>query len=286
LKVLVLGRDGQVGWELERTMDPSWEKVCLGRGQLDLTDTTAIRDTVATVRPGIIFNAAAYTAVDRAETDSSLAFAVNAAAPAALAHAARSVGAMLVHFSTDYVFSGDLDRAYTEEDATDPAGVYARSKLEGEHAVLDAGCKALVFRTSWVYASRGKNFLLTMLRLGKEGKALRVVSDQIGAPTWAREIAMGSMLAAEKLTQGTGTSGVFHMTAAGSTSWHGFAREIFAMSGLSVDLTPIPTSEYPLPAKRPMNSRLDCTKLRDAVGIELPDWKASLGECIGEVARK
>jgi dTDP-4-dehydrorhamnose reductase len=255
--------------------------VAFGRAELNLADPPAIRGTVRTVAPDVIVNAAAYTAVDKAETDSELAFAVNGAAPGVLAEEARSLRALLVHYSTDYVFDGCKDSPYTEEDAAAPLNVYGASKLEGERAVSAAGGAYLILRTSWVYAPRGRNFLLTMLRLAGERTELRVVDDQIGAPTSARAIAEAT---ARILGMGKEANGLFHLSAGGSTSWFGFARAIIAATegrrAKSPKLIPISTAEYGAPAARPRNSVLSNEKFRRAFGFELPSWQDQLTEAL------
>jgi dTDP-4-dehydrorhamnose reductase len=238
-------------------------------------------------------NAAAFTAVDQAERDRDVAFAINAHAPGMLAEECGRLGALLVHYSTDYIFDGAKPGAYVEDDEPQPLGVYGQSKLDGECAVRDSGCPHLLLRTSWVYAARGKNFLLTMLRLGRERDRLAIVDDQIGAPTWARTLAdvtaqMVGRWQRALQSERESLSGTYHATAAGQTSWYGFATAIFERAGVmgirhAPLIEPIPTSAYPTPARRPMNSLLDNSKLHGAFGLELPAWEESLALCMDEL---
>ena len=280
MKLLVTGRNGQVGWELARALAPLGEITSCDRAQLDLSDPGRIVSVVLAARPDVIVNAAAYTTVDRAESEPELARAINATAPGILAEEARRSGALLVHYSTDYVFDGAKPVPYTEDDAANPLNVYGRTKLEGERAVRDSGCRHLIFRTAWVYGPRGRNFLLTMLRLAKEGAELRVVDDQIGAPTSSAAIAEAT---ARVLSQAPEASGLYHLTAAGQTSWCGFAGAIMKKAGLRVKTTPIPSSEYPTPARRPLNSVLSNEKLKRTFGFSPRAWEALLAECIEEL---
>lgn len=238
------------------------------------------------VRPSLIVNAAAYTAVDKAETDPNLAEAVNATAPGIIGELAAMQSAGVIHYSTDYVFSGEQNRPYREGDATGPAGVYGQTKLRGEQALLAATSNAIILRTAWVYGSRGNNFLCTMQRLFKEQDELSVVDDQIGSPTWCKVIAEATAKILVQInmepSQIGEVGGIYHLTNAGQTSWYGFARSILEASGLECALHPIPTSEYPTPAKRPAWSVLDNSKLKEAFGIILPDWKISLHHCISQ----
>jgi len=240
---------------------------------LDLADAPPLAAAVRALQPDVIVNAAAYTAVDKAESERDLAFAVNATAPRVLAEEAKRIGAMLVHYSTDYVFDGDKSSPYVEDDPARPINVYGESKLAGESAIQAAGCRHLILRTSWVYGPRGKNFFLTMKRLGKERSELRVVDDQVGAPTSSIAIADAT---AQLLSKGT--EGLYHMSAAGETSWCGFAREIFRRAGLATPVVGIPTKDYPTPARRPRNSRLDCSRLKGVSGVALAPWAEQLGE--------
>ncbi len=283
MRILLTGISGQVGWELQRTLAPLGEVIAAGRGVLDLADTASIRRRVAALAPDLIVNPAAYTAVDKAESESGLAHAINAAAPGELA----ACGIPLVHFSTDYVFDGKKAGAYTEADAPNPLGVYGASKLAGERAVQRAGVPHLILRTSWIYGLRGRNFLLTMQRLARERDALNVVNDQFGAPTWSRLVAEATSLAIARWLLGpdqTATSGVYHVSCSGRTSWHGFAAAILAnlaaTEGKLARLSAIPSSAYPTPAMRPANSQLECGKLAATFGVRLPDWEEALALCL------
>ena len=286
--ILLTGVNGQVGFELARSLQGLGKVVALDRSALDLADLDQVRRVVREVKPGLIVNPAAYTAVDKAETDVEAAMRLNAEAPSVLAEEAKRLGAALVHYSTDYVFDGTNDSAYVESDAVNPQNVYGKSKLAGEQAIAATGCAHLTFRTSWVYSKRGKNFLLTMLRLGSERDELSVVSDQLGAPTWANTIAA---LSANVLAQAIGPqqhdwwqahSGVYHLTASGATSWHGFAEAIFEFSDLPEKPTvkPIPAASYPTPATRPSNSRMSNDKLTATFGVRAPDWRDALRLCM------
>jgi len=283
VRILLTGVNGQVGWELQRTLAPLGEVVAADRSRLDLSDTAGIRRSVAAIAPDLIVNPAAYTAVDKAESEPGLAHAINAAAPGELA----ACGIPLVHFSTDYVFDGRKPGAYTEADAPNPLGVYGASKLAGEEAVARAGIPHLILRTSWVYGLRGRNFLLTMQKLARERDSLSVVDDQFGAPTWSRLIAEATALAVARWLDRpdlTATTGVYHLTCGGRTSWHGFTAAILAHLAASdaklARLVAIPSSGYPTPAARPANSQLDCRKLADTFGVRLPDWEQALALCL------
>ncbi|MCY1272768.1 dTDP-4-dehydrorhamnose reductase [compost metagenome] len=285
MKVLVTGRSGQVARELQLLLDGECELLCLGHDELDLRDVAAIRSKVREFRPDVLINAAAYTAVDQAESEPDKAFAINAVAPAVLAEEAARVGAVLVHYSTDYVFDGNKSTPYTEEDCPAPLGIYGRSKLEGENAIREVAGDYLILRTSWVYATHGRNFLLTMQRLLQEREVLNVVADQIGAPTWAGTIAQTTCTLINHWRKGRpGPWGTYHLTAQGETSWFGFAEAIAlqmqAQGLLCARLTPIPASDYPTPARRPLNSRLDCTRLKHDWQIELPNWQEALLDCL------
>ena len=285
MKILLLGRNGQVGWELERSLAPLGEVTSLGRADLDLRDAARIREAVRAAGPDAIVNAAAYTAVDKAESERDAAFAVNAAAPGVLAEEARREGAFLVHYSTDYVFDGAKATPYVEDDATNPLNVYGASKLAGERAIAATGCRHLILRTSWVYGPRGSNFMLTMLRLARERAELRVVDDQVGAPTSSSAIARATASALARAIRSPELAGLYHLAAAGETSWCGFARAIFQQAGVATPVVPIRTEEYPTPARRPRNSRLDCSRLRNALGVTLAPWQAGLAEAMAEHAR-
>jgi dTDP-4-dehydrorhamnose reductase len=286
--ILVTGVNGQVGFELARTLQGLGRVVALDRAALDLADLAQVRSTVRELKPSVIVNPAAYTAVDKAETDVDAAMRLNGEAPGVLADEAARVGALLVHYSTDYVFDGTKSAPYVEDDATNPQNVYGNSKLAGEQAIAESGCAHLILRTSWVYGVRGKNFLLTMLKLGAERPELRVVADQIGAPTWSNTIATSTShllaqgLAANDLDWWRERSGVYHLTAAGETSWHGFAKVILeiAMGETAPNVIPIGTSDYPVPAKRPANSRMSHGKLTSTFGLALPDWQDALRLCM------
>jgi len=273
LRILLTGATGQVGWELRKALAPLGEVKAFDRFGLDLADTPPLVATVRALQPQVIVNAAAYTAVDKAETERDMAFAVNATAPRVLAEEAKRIGALLVHYSTDYVFDGSKSTPYVEDDAPDPINVYGASKLAGERAIVGTGCRHLILRTSWVYGPRGKNFYLTILRLAKERPELRIVDDQIGAPTSSLEIARATALLLRKDPQG-----LYHLSAAGETTWCGFARALLARAGISTSVVPIRTEDYPTPARRPRNSRLDCARLRAEFGVALAPWEQGLAE--------
>ena len=286
--ILLAGCNGQVGAELVTALSTVGRVVACSRETLDLADAAMIAEKIREVRPAIMVNAAAYTAVDRAEKEPALAQAINAAAPAVMAAEMRRLDGLLVHYSTDYVFDGSKDGPYNEGDLPNPLNVYGHSKLAGERAIQSSGCEHLIFRTSWVYGARGANFLLTMLRLAAERSELKLVDDQVGAPTWSRDIAQAT---AKALTAGKGagdTRGLFHLSAAGHTTWFNFARAIFA-AGLqgarAPQLIPISAAQYGAPALRPHNSRLDGRRLREAFGIEMPDWQSSLQQCLAAMGR-
>jgi len=288
MKILLTGCNGQVGWELQRTLATLGEVSAVGSSVLDLADADAIRQVVDGIRPQVIVNPAAYTAVDKAETESDRALAINGVSPGVLAEEAKRIGAVLVHYSTDYVFDGSGGIPRKETDATGPLNVYGATKLAGEQAVAAVGGRHLIFRTSWVYGQRGGNFLLTMRRLFRERPELKIVADQIGAPTWSRCLAEGTaQILAQMLSPSRGADkpepwGIYHMTNAGETSWHGFAEAILALDPPATPprLIPIASREYPTPARRPLNSRLDNGKLARAFGICLPDWREALALCM------
>lgn len=281
-RIVLTGRNGQVGWELQRTLAPLGEVVALDRRQLDLSRPDQIRERVREIKPSLIVNAAAYTAVDRAEEEPELAMAVNGVAPGILAEEAKRLNAVMVHYSTDYVFDGTKATSYAEEDDPRPLNVYGKTKLAGERAIQVVEVSHLILRTSWIDGLRGKNFLLTILRLAREREELKIVNDQIGAPTWSRTIAevTAQILKANTLSV-TDSSDTYHLTASGSTSWHGFAKAILELDPNRAEqvckqLKPILTAEYPTPARRPAHSVLSNAKLKAAFGIVLPGWGRSL----------
>lgn len=297
MRLLLLGANGQVGHALRGELAPLGEVVCTTRGGMlpdgsaceraDFDEPASLPALVARIAPDVVVNAAAYTAVDRAEADRDAAYRANAEAPAALADACARRGALLVHYSTDYVFDGSGTRPWREDDPTAPLGVYGASKLAGEEAVRGSGARHMVFRTAWVYGARGHNFLRTMLRLGAERDELRVVADQAGTPTPARLIARTT---AQALRAAPDAVGLWHLTATGSTSWHGFAEAIFA-GAAARGLLPkaprvvgIPTTDYPTPARRPAWSCLDTTALSDRFGVVLPSWQDGLEGVLDELA--
>jgi dTDP-4-dehydrorhamnose reductase len=293
--ILVTGSTGQVGFELLRSLQGLGRVVSADRSMLELANFDQIRAVVRELRPTLIINSAAYTAVDRAESDEAAAMRVNGEAVGVLAEAANAIGAALIHYSTDYVFDGAKEGAYDEADATNPLSVYGRSKLAGERAIEQLGGRFLVLRTSWVYSGHGRNFLRTMLRLATERKELAVVADQIGAPTWAVTIAAMTAHIAGRTLVGPKAdsewwsehSGIYHLTASGSTSWAGFATAIFQSVALAAPplVRPIASEEYITPAVRPRNSRLSNTKLHTTFGLRAPEWKDALSNCILSMAR-
>lgn len=293
--VLVTGCTGQVGFELRRALAPLARVVAVDRQQCDLASPDSIRDCIASVRPSFIVNAGAYTAVDKAESEPELAHAVNAVAPRVLAEEAARLNAALVHYSTDYVFNGEGERPYAETDATGPLGVYGASKLQGEQEIAAVGGEHWIFRTSWVFGLHGKNFLKTMLRLARERDALSVVADQYGAPTSAALIADVTALLLRESRLGRGIApGLYHLAAAGSTSWHEYAQRVISRaaaggSALKVkaeSIAAISSSAYPTPARRPHNSRLDCARLQEALGITLPDWTLAVDQATDILTEK
>lgn len=294
MKILLFGKNGQVGWELQRSLAPLGELIALDHDSSDLcgdfTNPAGLAATVQRVAPEVIVNAAAYTAVDKAESEPELAAQINARSPGVLADEAQKRGAWLVHYSTDYVFDGSGAAAKQETDATEPLNVYGKTKLEGEQAV--ARCdKHLIFRTSWVYAARGANFAKTMLRLAQERDQLKVIDDQIGAPTGAELLADVTAHAIRSVQARPKLAGLYHLTASGETSWHGYARfvvEHALKAGQTLRVTPdavqpIPTSAYPTPAQRPLNSRLDTRKLQSAFGLNLPEWSSGVERMLQEI---
>ncbi|VVE28120.1 dTDP-4-dehydrorhamnose reductase [Pandoraea soli] len=290
-RILLTGATGQVGWELARSLQGLGDVHAPGRNEMDLLDTDSVVRTLRDFSPDLIVNPAAYTAVDRAETDEAAAYQVNAVVPGIMAEAAKRTGALVVHFSTDYVFDGTSSTPYREDEPTNPQNAYGRTKLAGEAAIAASGAHHLVLRTSWVYGARGANFLLTVQRLARERDELRIVADQHGAPTWCRTIAE---LTSQVLVQGFGGNGadadfwrehggLYHLTAAGQTTWHGFTEAILDLSAAEKrpNVVAIPTSAYPLPAKRPAYSVLDNDKLARTFGVRAPDWRAALSLCLG-----
>lgn len=294
-RFLLLGKDGQVGWELQRALAPLGEVIALGREECNLADPGMVQSVVRETSPSVIVNAAAYTAVDKAQSEPDLARAVNSIAPGILAREAALLDTLLVHYSTDYVFDGSKPTPYIEDDETGPLNVYGSTKLAGEDAIRASGCRHLVFRTSWVYAARGGNFARTMLRLATERNELKVVCDQIGAPTSAELIADVTALCLYRLNQdprfAEQASGIYHLVAGGETSWHGYASWVIAEAqkhGMSLRAGPdqvhaIPSSEYPTPAARPANSRLDSSKLCRTFGIIMPPWQLHAARLIAEI---
>lgn len=292
MNILLLGKDGQVGWELQRSLALLGEVHACGREQADLTDLDGLRRLVRRLRPDAIVNAAAYTAVDRAESEPDLARRINAEAPAVLAEEAARAGAWLVHYSTDYVFDGNKSGAYAETDPPAPINAYGRGKRAGEEAILASGCRHLIFRASWVYGAHGANFPKTILRLAAERRELKVVADQFGAPTGAELIADVTAHALRAVLGGAEVpSGVYHLAAAGETSWHAYARFVVATaieSGAILAtapdaVLPISSAEYPGAARRPLNSRLDTGKLRRTFGLVLPGWHEPVRRVVAEV---
>jgi dTDP-4-dehydrorhamnose reductase len=297
MKILLLGKNGQVGWELQRSLAPLGEVLALDRRSTphggDLSQPERLAQTVREWRPDVIVNAAAHTAVDKAESEPDVARCLNATAPAALAQAAAEVGAWLVHYSTDYVFNGHGDLPWQEGDATGPLSVYGQTKLEGEQAIAASGCKHLIFRTSWVYAARGGNFAKTMLRLAAERERLTVINDQHGAPTGADLIADVTAHAIRQVMANSAPvlAGIYHLVASGETTWHGYASHMIAQArhvnpelNLKVsDIAPVPTTAFPTPAQRPLNSRLSTQKLQQTFGLVLPPWQQGVNRMLAEI---
>jgi dTDP-4-dehydrorhamnose reductase len=299
MKLLLLGQNGQVGWELQRALAPLGEVVGCdfdspGDRRADFSQPESLAALVRRVRPDVIVNAAAHTAVDKAESEPALALALNATAPGVLAREAAALGAWLLHYSTDYVFDGSGDLPRTEDAPTGPLSVYGRTKLEGEQAIRASGCRHLILRTSWVYAARGGNFARTMLRLAAERDELKVIDDQIGAPTGADLLADVSALALRTLQARPDLAGTYHCVAAGQTHWHGYARFVIEWArahGHPVKVAPdavrpTPTSSFPTPAQRPLNSRLDTTRLQASFGLQLPHWQPGVERMLREVLER
>lgn len=295
MRILLLGVTGQVGWELQRCLMPLGSVRALGRAAADLAEPESLRAVIRGYQPEVIVNAAAYTAVDRAEQDAELAARINADAPAILAEEARRGGALLLHYSTDYVFDGAKTEPYAVGDGTAPLNIYGQTKRAGEQGIAAAGADHLILRTSWVYSARGGNFLLTMLRLMRERESLAVIADQFGAPTWARLIAEVSAQVIARATlerrQGDFSSGIYHLTASGATSWHGFAvsiaelaRQRAGQDSLAVrTIDALTTAEYGVSTRRPLNSRLDTTALCERFTLSLPPWEQALALCIDDI---
>ena len=288
-RILITGKTGQVGYELERSLQGLGEIIAVDRSQMDLADLDQVRDVIRRVKPTLIVNPAAYTAVDKAESEPELALRINGEAPGVMAEEARKLGAALIHYSTDYVFDGTKKGAYLETDPTCPVNVYGNSKLAGEQAIAASGVAHLILRTSWLYSTHGKNFLLTMRRLAQEREELGIVSDQYGAPTWSRTIAdttahivAQSLAAADQAAWWNARSGLYHLTAQGSTTWFGFTEAIMAHSSIAKKprLKPILAQDYPVPAKRPANSVLSSQRLIDTF-CGLPQWQQALALCQG-----
>jgi dTDP-4-dehydrorhamnose reductase len=285
MKILVTGKSGQVGYELMRSLQPLGEIIGIDQDQMDLADLDQVRDVIRRLQPGLIVNPAAYTAVDKAESEPELAMRINGLAPAVMAEEAAKLGAAMVHYSTDYVFDGTKQEPYTEADLPCPLNVYGRTKLAGEQAIAASGVPYLIFRTSWVYGMRGKNFLLTMMRLAAEREELRIVADQYGAPTWCRTLADTT---ASILSQASGASdradwwrensGLYHLTAQGATTWHGFADALLDQAAKKPRLVPISSNEYPVPAQRPVSSVMSCELLMSRF-CRLPRWDHALRLC-------
>ncbi|MGN8273981.1 dTDP-4-dehydrorhamnose reductase [Pseudomonas sp. SMV71] len=297
MKVLLLGKNGQIGWELQRSLVPLGELVALARHSvdgpyLDVSDLEALRATIRKIQPDLIVNAAAYTGVDKAESERELASRVNTQASEVMAEEAVRLGAWLVHYSTDYVFSGEGREPWKETDAVAPVNFYGESKLAGERAIIATGCKHLIFRTSWVYSARGNNFAKTMLRLAREREVLNVIDDQIGAPTGAELIADVTALAIQQVLRRPELGGLYHLAAAGEVSWHGYANHVIEFArandeSLAVEtINPIGATMYPAPAVRPLNSRLDTQKLRDNFSLHLPEWQSGVTRMLREVLSK
>lgn len=296
MKILLLGKDGQVGWELQRALAPLGEISAFGRREADFTNPGTLRDLVLGVCPNVIVNAAAYTAVDKAESDAASAHLVNAISPSVLAETAQSLGAWLVHYSTDYVFDGTKEEAWIETDATNPLSVYGRTKCEGEERIRASGAHHLILRTSWVFAPRGGNFAKTMLRLAKEREQLNVVADQYGAPTGAELLADATALALHRIAQMGGDadslSGTYHLAASGETTWYAYAQHVLEQAAAygavlkagPNQVLPIAASAFPVPAPRPANSRLNSNKFCTSFGLRMPDWRHHVDRLIAELA--
>ena len=293
MKLLLLGKNGQVGWELQRSLAPLGEVVALERSDAggDIADLAGLAQTIRALRPDVIVNAAAHTAVDKAEAEPELVLRLNAEAPEAMAAEARRLGALLVHYSTDYVFDGSGTRPWVETDTPAPLSVYGRTKLEGEQLIQQSGAKHLILRTSWVYAARGGNFAKTMLRLAQERERLTVIDDQWGAPTGAELLADVTAHAIRHLQQRPQDAGLYHLVAGGEVTWNGYAKFVIehaskAQSAIKIvakEVAPVPTSAFPTPAVRPHNSRLNTSKLQTTFGLTLPHWQAGVERMLTEI---
>ena len=295
MKILLLGKNGQLGWELQRSLAPLGELVALDRHSQDfcgdLTRLQGLAETVQTLRPDVIVNAAAHTAVDKAESEPELARTLNALAPGVLAREAGQIGALLVHFSTDYVFDGGGSTPWLETDTPAPLSVYGRTKLEGERLIQAACANHLIFRTSWVYAARGGNFAKTMLRLAQERERLTVIDDQWGAPTGAELLADVTAHAIRQVQRRPQDAGLYHLAAQGEVTWNGYAKHVITQAGraqraikiVAKEVAAVATSAFPTPAARPANSRLDCAKLQAVFGLRLPPWQQGVDRMLAEV---
>ncbi len=292
MKILLLGKNGQVGWELQRSLAPLGEVLALDRNSSthcgDLANLEGLAETVRVFRPQVVVNAAAYTAVDKAESDQTTAHLINALAPEVLSRACAAIDALLVHYSTDYVFDGGGQTPWVETDTTGPVNVYGRSKLAGEQGIAKQGARHIVFRTSWVYGTEGGNFAKTMLRLAQEREKMAVINDQFGAPTGA---ALLADITALSLQQTQTLSGIYHLAAAGETTWHAYAQYVLQTAKQfkpDIDykvkeVAAVPTSEFPTPAQRPLNSRLNCSKLQQALQCQLPDWQKGVDSMLSKI---
>lgn len=291
MRILLLGSTGQVGWELQRSLAPVGDVTILPRGLADLENPHDLAASVREFRPDVIVNAAAHTAVDKAESEADRAHRINAEAPGMLADEAARIGALLVHYSTDYVFDGGGTRAWSEADATGPLSVYGRTKLEGEQRIQASGCRHLIFRTSWVYAARGGNFAKTMLRLARDRERLTVIDDQWGAPTGADLIADVTAHAIRDVEHHDAAAGLYHLVAGGETTWHGYASHVIGQARLLQpdamlavnEIAAVPTSAFPTPARRPANSRMDTTRLQQAFRLTLPAWQTGVDRMLAEI---
>jgi dTDP-4-dehydrorhamnose reductase len=293
MRILLLGKNGQVGWELQRSLAPLGEVRALDRNNGgDLTDLSEIQQQILDYRPNVVVNAAAYTAVDKAESEQDTADLVNHKAVEIIAETCQSIDALLVHYSTDYVFSGEGNQPWSETDGVQPVNEYGQSKLKGEQAIAASGCQHLIFRTSWVYAAKGNNFAKTMLKLATTRTELNVINDQFGAPTGAELIADVTAQAIPSTLSDSSKSGVYHLVASGETTWCDYAKHVFEVAKQNSfelqanTVNGIPTSQYPTPAKRPFNSRLDCSKLEKSFDLSMPDWKSGVDRMLAEILQR